>query len=161
MNTPTELEGVALVLLYGGSGWSPRDDAAALLHQDGDCHWHGTAIRPGTSLLGGTLGRGASPGGCRGAVACLRRLPSGRGTRPWRPSAGLREAVGAGSLPLTGKITSAPGLTEYVPVAIGEDGIRPLRRGGLLPPAGADGMVRVADGSEGFPRGAAVAVEGM
>ncbi|WP_440995793.1 hypothetical protein [Arhodomonas sp. SL1] len=160
VSTPTELEGVALVLLYGGSGWSPADDAATLLRQDGDCHWHGTAIRPGTSLLGGMLGEVPAlglPGAPWPAFAAFRLAVA----PALEALSGVRGPVSTGTLPLTGKITSAPGLTEYVPVAIGEDGIRPLRRGGLLPPAGVDGMVRVADGSEGFPRGAAVAVEGM
>jgi len=147
-----------LLLLYGGSGWSAADDAGHVLETLGESQWHGCAINPGASLLGGVAGEVPAVG-----------LPGG----PWPAFAAYRLAVApaltalcgtvgglsASPAPLAGKITSGLGLTEYVPVTFVDGEAHPLRRGGLLPPAGMDGAVRVADGSEGFPRGARVPVE--
>lgn len=150
--------GLTLLLLYGGSGWSAADDAEQVLGALGECHWHGCAVNPGASLLGGMAGTVPAvglPGSPWPAFAAYRlavspALAAFRGTACDPPRSRAR---------LARKVTSALGLTEYVPVRVDDGLAQPLRRGGLLPPAGMSGAVRVADGSEGFPREAQVAVE--
>jgi len=147
-----------LILLYGGSGWSPSDDAAEALARMGQCDWHGCAISPGASVLAGMAGGlpvVGMPGAPWHALAAFRLLlaPALDGV------SNGGEGPRAGMFRLQNKVTSTLGLTEYVPVATRDGVARPLRRGGLLPPPGVTGAIRVADGDEGFARGTDVTVE--
>ena len=139
-----------LVLLAGRSGPGPDDEGIRALDS---IFAHGVGIRPGETSALGTVGRvpalllPGEPLACAIAFAllaapALRRL--GR-----RPEAAPVTAT------LTRKIVSGLGQVDAVRVRLAEGQATPL------PPTlsmAADGLVLAAEGSEGYPAGASVAI---
>jgi molybdopterin molybdotransferase len=157
-------EGVDVVLVIGGTGRGTNDHAAAALSKAGELAIHGVAFRPGETSGLGRARNGApvmllpgSPAACllsyeMLAGRAIRRLGGRNPALPFR-SRVMRAA---------GKIVSAIGVTEIVPVSCsGRDMAEPLPsfgETGLMAAVAADGFVIVPEASEGHPQGASVAV---
>ena len=154
-----------LALVIGGTGPGSDDHAARALSQAGDVVFHGIALRPGE-----TTGLGRSRTGIPvillpgGPAACLWSYEIIAG-RAIRRLAGLPPELPfeRRTMVLDQKIVSMIGLTEICPVRFGasDNTVEPLpsfAEIGLMAAAGGDGFVIVPEMSEGYPRGAAVAV---
>ncbi len=143
-----------LVIHAGRSGPGTDDTGAAAFDT---LFAHGILIRPGeTSALGIIAGRPAlllpgTPLACATAFALLA-APA------LRRMAGLPEPAPAAAT-LARKITSGLGQIDAVRVRLAEGTATPLgpaEGGSLAAGAGADGLVLVPAGSEGYPGGATV-----
>jgi molybdopterin molybdotransferase len=157
------LPGADLVLVAGGTGPGPGDQAAAALAEAGELAVHGVALRPGESAGAGRV-NGVPvfllPGP---PAACLwtYELIAGRGLRRL---AGLPAVLPFPTLTLSTarKIVSEIGTVEVCPVRCTGDGaVEPVvsfAEAGLSAAAEADGFVLVPEASEGYPQGAPVTV---
>lgn len=147
-------DGGASALLVLGEAADVRALAGA-----GELAFPALAIRPGEGSGLGALG---------GAPLAL--LPA----QPWPAlmayhlllRSWLRRAAGLPGVPgrrlaARRKLTSSIGLTEALAVALDAGGAYPLARDPSLPPASLAGVVRIADGSEGYAPGAEVLVESI
>jgi molybdopterin molybdotransferase len=154
--------GADAVLVVGGTGNGPGDEAAAALAETGHLAIHGLALRPGeTAGLGRTNG-GAfvallpdTPAHCCWAYEMLAgRAIRGLGGR--NPSLPFR----AWRVTLKSKIVSTIGMTEIWPIRrTADDAVQPMpsfATTGLFAAASADGFVIVPEGSEGYASGATV-----
>jgi molybdopterin biosynthesis enzyme len=145
--------GADLLLLTGGSGQGEQDAGAAAIAMAGRLLCHGSAARPGrTAGLCELLGRPVLllPGRAEDALAAWW----------WLARPALRRLAGATDQPplrlrLAGKVASAVGLAELVPLAA--DG-RPLAVGALPLAAlvAAAAILEVPPESEGLPAGTEV-----
>jgi len=151
-----------VVLVSGGSSVGAEDHAPRLVAELGSLDFHGIAMRPSSPAGVGRIGERfvfllpGNPVSCLCAYEffagpTLRAL----GGRPRRwPHPRVR-------LPLARKISSAVGRTDYVRVAIGDDGVVPLATSGasiLSSTVRASGAVIVPRELEGMPAGATVEV---
>ncbi len=156
--------GVDAVLVVGGPDQGCDRETAAVLLETGKLAISEVALNPGGSIVmgrtaGGTLAFSLpdTPSSCFWAYEALigraiRRLAGRDPASPFRQ----RE------MRLARKIVSMIGVTEICPVQRRDDGsVEPLvghMRSNLRAVTQADGFVVVAEGSEGVPAGAVVAV---
>ncbi len=153
---------VDVVLISGGSSVGQEDHAPVLLAEHGQLAIHGVAMRPSSPAGMGQLGEAlvlllpGNPVSCLCAYdffagRAIRRL----GGRPANWPYPTRR------LPLSRKLVSQIGRTDYARVKIVDDQVQPLAISGasmLSSTTQADGFVVIAAGSEGYPPGAAVDV---
>jgi molybdopterin molybdotransferase len=157
------LPGADLVLVAGGTGPGPGDEAAAALAAAGELAMHGVALRPGE-----TAGAGRVSGvpvfllpGAPAACLWAYELIAGRALRRL---AGFPAELPFPALTLSvaRKIVSEIGMAEVCPVRRTGDGVVepvvPFAEAGLGAAAQADGFVLVPEASEGYPQGAPVTV---
>jgi molybdopterin molybdotransferase len=151
-----------VVLVSGGSSVGQEDHAPRLLSELGSLDYHGVSMRPSSPAGVGRIGEGfvfLLPGN---PVSCLcayeffagptLRALGGR-SREW-PHRRVR-------LPLVRKIASAVGRTDYVRVAIEDEGVIPLATSGasiLSSTVRAAGAVIVPREAEGMPEGESVEI---
>lgn len=151
-----------VVLVSGGSSVGQEDHAAALLAQHGRLPIHGVAMRPsspaGMGLLDGRLVF-LLPGN---PVSCLAAYDffAGRAIRRMggRPAHWPYRRILA---PLSRKIVSVVGRTDYARVRVVDGRVEPLAIGGasiLSSTTRADGFVVVPEDSEGYAAGSDVEV---
>jgi molybdopterin molybdotransferase len=155
--------GADVVIVAGGTGPGPSDEAAAALAEAGELAFHGIALRPGETAGAGRVS-GIPVFLLPGApVACLwtyellagRAVRKAAGRSPEAPFAtrGMR---------LVRKIVSEAGMTDVCPVRLaGEDeaeALAPFAEAGLVVAAQAHGFVIVPEATEGYPQGATVTV---
>jgi len=150
--------GVDAVMLLGGTGFGPRDDAVHALARIGTVEAYGIAVSPGeTAAFGFANSRPVLliPGRLDAALAVWLLIGRHMLTRL---RGGVANEPSCESLPLTAKVASTVGLTELVLVRHVADGIAPLASK-YLPLAAlaqADGWIVVPAASEGLPVGARV-----
>jgi molybdopterin biosynthesis enzyme len=150
--------GVDAVMLLGGTGFGPRDDAVHALARIGTVETYGIAVSPGeTAAFGFANSRPVLliPGRLDAALAVWLLIGRHMLTRL---RGGVANEPSCESLPLTAKVVSTVGLTELVLVRRVADGIAPLASK-YLPLAAlaqADGWIVVPAASEGLPVGARV-----
>jgi molybdopterin molybdotransferase len=155
--------GSDLILVAGGTGPGPGDEAAAALAEAGELAVHGVALRPGE-----TAGTGRVNGvpvfllpGPPAACLWAYEIIAGRALRLL---AGLSPELPFPSVTLSAarKIVSEIGMVEVCPVRCTRDGaVEPVvsfAEAGLSAAAQAHGFVLVPEASEGYPRGAPVTV---
>lgn len=156
-------EGCDVLLAVGRTGSGPDDIAPPALAAAGDIAFHGLALRPGGSTAVGRIGERPAillPGQPLSALVAyallvsplLRRMA---GCDPLPAPTPLRETF------LHRKLASEPGMLDVFPVRLDEDGVaHALGDPWQLGPAAlaADGVVLVAEDSEGLPAGAEAAV---
>jgi molybdopterin molybdotransferase len=157
------LPGADAVLVAGGTGPGPGDEAAAALREVGEVAVHGVAMRPGESA---GAGRAAdvpvfllpgTPASCLWAYELL----AGRAIRRL---AGLDPALPfrTETLHTARKIVSEIGTLDVCPVrCTGRGAVEPIAsfaEAGLAAAARADGFVLVPEASEGYPEGVPVTV---
>lgn len=157
------LPGADIVLVAGGTGPKPGDEAAAALAEAGELAIHGVALRPGETA---GAGRAAgipvfllpgTPAACLWAYEFLAgraiRHLGGRGPELPFPAQVMR---------LGCKIVSEIGMADVCPVrCTSDDEVEPavpFAEAGLVTAAEADGFVLVPEASEGYPGGARVTV---
>jgi molybdopterin molybdotransferase len=157
------LPGADLVLVAGGTGPGPNDEAGAALAEAGELAVHGVALRPGETTGAGRVSAvpvfllPGPPAACLWAY----ELIAGRALRRL---AGLSPELPfpAHTLSTARKIVSEIGMVEVCPVrCTGEGAVEPVvsfAEAGLGAVAQADGFVLVPEASEGYPRGAPVTV---
>jgi molybdopterin molybdotransferase len=157
-----ELPGCDIALVAGGSGRGRNDHAKAALADAGEFAIDGVALRPGETTGIGRTGAGVpvlllpgTPAACLWAYEMLagravRRLGGRSPALPYP----------ARTVTAARKIVSEIGLAEVVPVrCAGEGEVEPMASfaaAGLRAVTEADGFVVVAEGSEGYQRGAMV-----
>lgn len=156
--------GADIILVAGGTGRGGDDHAAAALAEAGELAIHGVALYPAETAGMGRSRAGTpvfllpgAPASCLWAYEMLagravRRMAGRAAALPWR----RREMT------LRLKLVSRIGTTEICPVrSIDDDSVEPtasFAEAGLVAAARADGVVIVAEGSEGFAAGARVTV---
>jgi molybdopterin molybdotransferase len=157
------LPGADAVLVAGGTGPGPGDEAAAALREVGEIAVHGLAMRPGESAGAGRAANAlvfllpGTPASCLWAYELL----AGRAIRRL---AGLDPALPfrTETLHTTRKIVSEIGTLDVCPVrCTGRGAVEPIAsfaEVGLAAAARADGFVLVPGASEGYPEGAPVTV---
>ncbi|HEX6841480.1 MAG TPA: molybdopterin-binding protein, partial [Stellaceae bacterium] len=151
-----------LVIVAGGTGRGADDHSAAALAEAGELAMHGMALNPGETAGLGRTAAGVPVLLLPGApAACLwaYELVAGRAVRR---RAGRDPALPFRRREMTTarKIVSAIGMTEIVPVrCLSEERVEPIASAAAIAAAvRPDGFVIVAEGSEGAPAGAVVAV---
>jgi molybdopterin molybdotransferase len=155
-------DGADVVLTSGGTSVGREDFIPLLMRELGELTVHGVAVRPASPTGIGRIGDARVvllPGN---PVSCLSAYDLFAGPAI-RRLAGLPEAwpYGAASLPLTQKIASQLGRTDYVRVAVRTGGVVPIAAKGasiLSSATRADGFVIVPASSEGLAEGAPVVV---
>jgi molybdopterin molybdotransferase len=152
-----------LILVAGGTGPGPGDEAAAALAEAGELAVHGVALRPGETAGAGRVNAvpvfllPGAPAACLWAYELLAG-------RALRRLAGLSPELPfpAHTLSAARKIVSEIGMVEVCPVrCIGDGTVEPVvsfAEAGLSAAAQADGFVLVPEASEGYPQGAPVTV---
>ena len=149
-----------VIVFSGGSSVGDRDLIADILRQRGEIVFHGIAVKPGKPTALGHIGRTpvlAMPGyptSCLSnaymlLVPFLRkmaRLPA------WRP----RQI----ELPLSRRITSAPGRHQFYTVRIADGRAEPAFKasGDITSMAGADGYIEIEAGADTVDAGTVVTV---
>jgi molybdopterin molybdotransferase len=158
------LPGADIVLLAGGTGRGRNDHAKAALAEAGELVIDGVALRPGETAGLGRTRAGApvvllpgTPFACLWAYEMLagRAIRRLGGRSPALP-------YPARTMTAARKIVSEIGMAEVVPVrCAGEGEVEPMASfasAGLRAVTEAGGFVVVAEGSEGYQRGAMVTV---
>jgi molybdopterin molybdotransferase len=150
-----------IVLVVGGTGPGPDDNAGAALGEIGEIIFHGVALCPGeTTGFGHTAGvpvmlLPGTPAACLWSYELLagraiRRLAGRDPALPYRSRA----------VTVARKIVSAIGVTEICPILLGaDDTIEPLpgfAEIGLKAATAAAGFVIIPEAREGYPPGAVV-----
>ncbi|MFO0913891.1 MAG: gephyrin-like molybdotransferase Glp [Pirellulales bacterium] len=151
-----------VILVSGGSSVGQEDHAPRLVAEAGELIFHGVAMRPSSPTGLGRIGNRLVfllPGN---PVSCLAAYDFFAG-RAIRMLGGARAEwpYVCQSLPLTRKLTSPLGRTDYARVRRTGDGVEPLAISGaaiLSSVARADGFVVVPENSEGFAAGSLVDV---
>jgi molybdopterin molybdotransferase len=154
--------GADAVLVIGGTGNGPGDDAAAALAEAGHLAIHGVALRPGETAGLGRISGGVfvallpgTPAHCCWAYEMLaaraiRRLGGREPDLPFQ----ARQMI------LRSKIVSTIGMTEICPIRrSADDMVEPVTSfatAGLFAAAAADGFVIIPEGGEGYASGAMV-----
>lgn len=142
-----------LTVALGGSGEVPDDPLAGLLARHHGLVAQGVAMQPGLGTRLGQVGEQrvlGVPGQPWPAFCALWLLLGARlGLTP--PASGVAR--------LSRKLSSPLGVTELVPLARAEDGVVPLPRDAVLPPARLAGVVTVGEESEGHAAGETVRVD--
>ena len=148
-----------LLLLSGGTSVGVKDAMPAVISALGELLVHGVAAKPGKPTILGII-RGKPvfglPGNPVAAYFMFHML-----VRPLLYSMlGAQPAERKLTLPLTRAVSSNHGREEFVPVAIQENGARPIAaKSGLISTlACAQGFIRIARDCEGLPQGEPVEV---
>jgi len=151
-----------IIVVSGGSSVGQEDHAPRLLAEHGSLDIHGVAMRPSSPSGMGTLGKKlvfllpGNPVSCLCAYdffagPAIRTLAGKSNQWPY-PSV---------SLPLSRKLVSTVGRTDYARVSIHEDLVVPIAISGasvLSSTTRADGFVIIPEDLEGYARGSKVTV---
>ncbi|MDG2469228.1 MAG: molybdopterin molybdotransferase MoeA [Pirellulaceae bacterium] len=151
-----------VLLVSGGSSTGREDFAPGILRKHGELPIHGIAMRPSSPAGMGIMGNRpvfllpGNPVSCLCAYdffagRCIRRMSGRSGDWPYSSEC----------LPLSSKLVSVVGRTDYARVQITENGVRPIAISGasiLSSTTKADGFCIIPADSEGYAAGTEIEV---